>query len=244
MAEETPCMAFGIEPGRARFHLRLARYVALAEAIAAHVRQAPAGQMLKLVDVGVGNGRTVRYLEPSGLDSRLEFHGIDISPRRLDGMYKPERWSLTQADVEKGLPYDDATFDIAVCEQVMEHLHEPQRAAAEIARILKPGGLLVAGVPIYVRPLAWGRRTIVPRIDRWRGKTRDHVQVFTKKTFVRMLESTGALRVNDVYGFRMIGDGPFLMLENHHWWYRWGRFCGRLLPSLCIEIQVLAHRQS
>jgi len=242
LAEAQPLLAFGVEPGRARYHLRLARYAALAEAIADDIRKAPAGQTLKLVDVGVGNGRTLRYLEPSGLADRLELHGIDISERRLDGMYKPQRWSLTLADVEKGLPYPDASFDIAVCEQVMEHLHDPAKAAAEIARILKPGGLLVAGVPIYVRPLAWCRRTIVPRVDRVLGRTRDHVQVFTKKTFVQMLESTRQLQVEDVYGFRIVADGPFLLLENHHWWYRWGRFCGRHLPSFCIEVQALARR--
>ncbi|MFC1440839.1 methyltransferase domain-containing protein [Streptacidiphilus sp. N1-10] len=38
------------------------------------------------------------------------------------------------------LPFGDASVDVVWCERVFQHLAEPQRAAAEIARVLRPGG--------------------------------------------------------------------------------------------------------
>jgi SAM-dependent methyltransferase len=42
------------------------------------------------------------------------------------------------------LPFDDASFDLAVANWVLYHVADPRRAAAEIARVLRPGGRLVA----------------------------------------------------------------------------------------------------
>jgi len=41
------------------------------------------------------------------------------------------------------LPFEDATFDAAVCISVLEHLASPLSAIAELQRVVRPGGLLV-----------------------------------------------------------------------------------------------------
>lgn len=45
------------------------------------------------------------------------------------------------------LPFADASFDSVVASQVLEHLHSPWLAAAEVGRVLKPGGALLVSVP-------------------------------------------------------------------------------------------------
>lgn len=52
-----------------------------------------------------------------------------------------------QADLQdmNGIPSE--TYDSAICLEVLEHIPLPFKAAAEIYRILKPGGVLVASVP-------------------------------------------------------------------------------------------------
>jgi SAM-dependent methyltransferase len=44
------------------------------------------------------------------------------------------------------LPFRDQSFDVVFSFAVLEHLHSPARALAEIARVLKPGGLYIGSV--------------------------------------------------------------------------------------------------
>jgi SAM-dependent methyltransferase len=49
------------------------------------------------------------------------------------------------------LPLDSGSFDVAISTQVMEHLHSPWIAAAEIARVLRPGGWFIGSVA-FLKP--------------------------------------------------------------------------------------------
>jgi SAM-dependent methyltransferase len=235
-------LAFGVEPSDRRYRLRLARYKALAETIAAYAREGNPRRPLKLLDVGAGNGRTLRYLEAEGVAAHIEFHGVDLSPKRLVNVYRPERWSLVQANVEHGLPFDTASFDVVVCEQVLEHLHDPQGVVDEIARVLKPDGLLIAGVPSFPPVGYWIRKRLVPWIDRRKGRARDHVQVFTSRMFAAMFPQE-LFEIRDKRGFRWITGGLLAPLEDFRLWYRYSLFMARLLPWLCTETQVVARRK-
>jgi SAM-dependent methyltransferase len=50
------------------------------------------------------------------------------------------------ADVS-ALPFADGTYDIVLSTQVLEHVRDPQRVIAEMARVLKPGGWLFLTTP-------------------------------------------------------------------------------------------------
>jgi SAM-dependent methyltransferase len=58
-------------------------------------------------------------------------------------------------DLEQ-LTFEDASFDLTVTQDVFEHVLRPERAFAEIARTLKPGGAHVFTVPLYR-----GKKTVV-----------------------------------------------------------------------------------
>jgi len=47
------------------------------------------------------------------------------------------------ADVHDLSMIDDASYDVVLCAEVLEHLHTPAKAIAEMRRILKPGGVLI-----------------------------------------------------------------------------------------------------
>lgn len=88
----------------------------------------------RVLDAGCGEGVLVD--EYAG---RLRIEGLDpnySSDRVRNG-------SLT------ALPYEDATFDRALCLDVLEHLtfEEQPRALAELRRVLRPGGELLVSVP-------------------------------------------------------------------------------------------------
>lgn len=51
----------------------------------------------------------------------------------------------------EALSFGDAAFDVVITQDVLEHVLRPDRAFAEIARVLRPGGMHVFTVPIYPR---------------------------------------------------------------------------------------------
>lgn len=70
--------------------------------------------------------------------------GLDISPSQLArNVIVTER---IVGDLQRH-PLPPASFDIAVCWDVLEHLDDPPEAIANMARALRPGGLLVLAVP-------------------------------------------------------------------------------------------------
>jgi SAM-dependent methyltransferase len=54
--------------------------------------------------------------------------------------------------VGESLPFADDSFDAVLSMAVLEHVREPFRCAKELARVLKPGGTLIADVP-FLQPL-------------------------------------------------------------------------------------------
>lgn len=105
-----------------------------------------------VVDVGCGTGTLAVALAEAIPDARVS--GVD-GDRSILAQAKEKRgaenvhWVRALADE---LPFDDASVDAAVCTLVLHHLSRSgkRRAAAELYRILKPGGMLIVadfGVP-------------------------------------------------------------------------------------------------
>lgn len=61
------------------------------------------------------------------------------------------RDGIRSEDLE-ALTFEDERFDVVVTQDVFEHVLRPERAFAEIARILRTGGAHVFSVPLYERP--------------------------------------------------------------------------------------------
>ena len=96
------------------------------------------------LDAGCGDGRHLAALARSGhRPSRIT--GTDISARILEtarATAAPLEPELVQANLE-ALPLEDEAFDLVLCTQVIEHLLDPAAGVRELARVLRPGGVLV-----------------------------------------------------------------------------------------------------
>jgi SAM-dependent methyltransferase len=92
-----------------------------------------------------------------------ELHGLDLDadPDAIGARLsrRGARATLVRGSVYE-LPYTDATFDLVVCFSVFEHLHEYPRGLAEVARVLRPGGALLLGMPAVNRFMELGFRAI------------------------------------------------------------------------------------
>ncbi|GJL93665.1 MAG: hypothetical protein DHS20C05_00700 [Hyphococcus sp.] len=237
--------AFGVDPKRAQaYSLRQARYYEIVLEVMARYPEYFSGerpaQKLKLLDIGVQNGVTKMYLDLIDKGA-IEYHGADLA--LSDQLENPEDWTLYIGDFQKGYPeIPDNHFDIVICEQVVEHLPNYEKALAAIERVAKPGGLIVIGVPIFPDGLHLVRRYVVPVADKIlkTKKVRGHVQAFSKRHFLSELRRCTDLEVLKTRGFRVISGGVLRPLENNERYWAMNRAIGQMAPGLCIEIQVVA----
>ena len=91
-----------------------------------------------VLDIGGGRNSPLAAHWPEGA-TRIR---VDISPR-----FEPN----VLGDAQQ-LPVATASVDGAVMSEVLEHVPHPDRAIAEIARTLRPGGLLVGSVQVLRCP--------------------------------------------------------------------------------------------
>lgn len=91
------------------------------------------------------------------------------------------------------LPFPEAVFDRVLCSEVLEHVGNPVQAAAELARVLKPAGLLAVSVPTPVTE--WMYRL---SSDDYFNTPGGHVRIFTLPRLRALLDGQG-LRVSDVH---------------------------------------------
>ncbi|RYG33181.1 class I SAM-dependent methyltransferase [bacterium] len=113
-------------------------------------------QGLRVLDVGCGEGRFCRMLSERGastvgLDPTLPFveQARELHP---EGEYIQ--------GIAESLPFEDASFDLAVTYLTLIDIPDFRTAIREMARVLKPGGsLIVANLQSFVttRPTAWYR---------------------------------------------------------------------------------------
>jgi SAM-dependent methyltransferase len=87
-----------------------------------------------------GCGFSLPFEFPAG----LRFVGLDASPEALAKNTYIE--SGVVGDVES-YRFPEAQFDAVLCWTVLEHLAHPRRAVENMAWALRPGGLLIVGVP-------------------------------------------------------------------------------------------------
>lgn len=107
-------------------------YIAKLEAVRGYLDALPRGS--RVLDAGCGEGVLV-----SEYADRLEITGVDAN-------YASDR--VTHGSVT-ALPFPDATFDRALCLDVLEHLsfEDQPRALGELHRVLKPSAELLVSVP-------------------------------------------------------------------------------------------------
>ena len=145
------------------------------------------GEPRRLLDVGSADGPSVSWM--SGDHERF---AIDLDPRGLT----PGSGVCASA---LALPFGDATFDVVGAFDVIEHCEPEAQAVAELARVLAPGGRLLASVPAY--QWAWSDHDV----------RAGHYRRYTRPRIVAALEAAGFTVRRSTYGFA--GVFPFFAAE-------------------------------
>ena len=116
----------------------------------------PLGPAARVLEVGYGAGLVLYNLAPRA----AELHGLDLDAdpaavsARLCALGIVTQ--LAQGSVLDMRPhYADGYFDAVVCFSVFEHLAQPAVALDEVARVLKPRGVAVIGMPAVNGFMEW-----------------------------------------------------------------------------------------
>ena len=116
----------------------------------------------KALDIGCGPGVTVEVL----LQRNFEVFGVDASPEMVRECKRrfgqTPRTHFSVGKIEE-LKFPAAHFDLILCMGVLEYLEDDARALREIARVAKPGGMVILTVPNLWSPYRiWDRAMYRP----------------------------------------------------------------------------------
>jgi SAM-dependent methyltransferase len=101
----------------------------------------PAGA--RVLDAGCGSGRTLQELVDYG-----EVAGIELDPDAAAAAAAKGCGEVRVGRLEE-LPWEEASFDLITCLDVIEHTPDDRVTLTELRRVTKPGGWLLVTVPAY-----------------------------------------------------------------------------------------------
>lgn len=149
----------------------------------------------RILDVGCGVGMYVRAF--SAFSAHV--YGVDVDlerARQAGGLVS--RASVSVAPAER-LPFPDATFDVVLLHEVIEHVDDDAQALAEACRVTQPGGHVIIFAPnrryfFETHGAYFGRRYVfglIPLVnwlpDALRRRFCPHVRAYTPRAIRRLL---------------------------------------------------------
>ena len=162
-----------------------------------------------LLEVGCGAGRYTRAFLHYRPD--LEVAGCDISHVALAEARSADRTGKIEYKLGDALdlPYSNASFDIVVLFDVFEHVTDVGKAADQVARVLKPGGVFHCFVPCEGNRrtiFALLRKSKLVPIHRWKRDHIGHIQILTTKQMRGILERRGLKVTDTTFSFHLLGQ--------------------------------------
>lgn len=138
-------------------------YAAYKQRIADLLRPRRGGRYL---EIGVGTGDDALALEVA---HGVHVVGVDTSRTMLDEAQRRGLHDVRSADAH-ALPCEDASFDGAWADRVLQHLEEPATALRELVRVTKVGGRIVVADPDYdTQVVDVPDQDLARRVLRWRA---------------------------------------------------------------------------
>ena len=165
-----------------------------------------------MLDVGCGEGRHIFGVMQD--HPMMKCIGIDMDKASLNKAEEGYEYfkSISNAGAEffigsaYSLPFESDSFDLIVCSEVLEHLHEYNDAIKEIHRVLKPGGKFYASVPA-----SWPEKICWHLSKEYQNQPGGHLRIFNQNNLVDEIEGEG---------FKFLSSERFHSIHSPYWWLR------------------------
>jgi len=217
-----------------RYSIRALRYWWLRCALLDEISKKEA---VTVADIGSSSGHFKQFF---GEMASVKWMAFDrkIDQQHLRGLGYEE---CVECDLDETLPCPSDSVDVVVFSHVVEHLLRPECAISEIARILRPGGVLLAGSPVLPFPFS--------RIREWQHRRRyrkgkvehgGHINSMDSSRWKSLTRSANLHpeMIHGTYFLRWSGNP----LENFKWWIRINQLWGIIFPSWAGEIYLAARK--
>ena len=170
-----------------RFPFRLLRYWFMQQLI----KEAyPSRVDLSICEVGVDRGQMLRFMQLASHADRLpkwtRWDGIDVDPSTPQ-LLRLGYTRIGIVDIEAPTFELRAKYDVVIALHVLEHCSDPEPCLARLAAGLRPGGLLLGGMPVTPD---WARRWWERRIRATAGPY-GHQSVFSPRRLREAARSAG-----------------------------------------------------
>ena len=191
----------------------------------------PVGSGHRVLDMGCGGGRHAFALYRSGADvvaldtdaAELKDVQAMFGAMALEGEAPAGASAQALRGTAYSLPFADASFDRVVAAEVLEHLPDDRRAMRELARVLKPGGLMAVTVP------RWGPELVCWALSNaYHEVEGGHVRIYRGSELRSRLEAVGLETVDShhTHGLHSpywwlkcavgVDDGDHRLVEAYH----------------------------
>lgn len=173
----------------------------------------PDRDAVRVLDIGCGGGLVSERMAALG----YRVTGVDLSAASIDVARRHAAAGGITVDYRTGsafdLPTGNGTVDLVVISDVLEHLHDLPRAVGEIARVLRPGGVVVFDTinrtaASYLKAILLSEkilRIIYPGTHNWR--------MFIRPDELRAVFTDHGLIVTDVQGLEPVAPPPRIVLD-------------------------------
>ncbi|MBL7064706.1 MAG: methyltransferase domain-containing protein [Anaerolineae bacterium] len=135
-----------------------------------------------VLEVGCGVGATACYLAKNhgcnvvGVDLRESMIARSNERAQKEGVEKRVEFKVADA---QNLPFEDALFDVVLCESVATFVKDKQKVVSEYARVTRPGGYVGLNEELWIEtppaPLVervrqiWDIKPDIPTLEDWMG---------------------------------------------------------------------------
>lgn len=215
------------------YPIRILRYWFIYHFLRVELRQRQAP--FNICEVGIDVGQMLRFMHSVAAVPGLtpmqwsSWTGVDCHLKQ-EALENLGYTQLFQENIEQSSSWLSKDYDVVILLHVLEHLNSPETAFAMIAPRMKPGSVLMGGVPSVPNFCA----KIHERHIRANPNTNGHASAFSPGRVKRIALEHG-MQLDFMVGAFLLRAGGFF-LEDHAWWLWFNLAFGALFPAWPGEI--------